>query len=89
MPAGLRWKQQNLPLSISFLSPFSPSQPLFNLIRWVSRTCTAIRVDPLMEVLSGEGAGQEDETWGAGNSILSGITHLLSAGCIMNDTATR
>lgn len=25
-----------------------------------------------------------DETWGAGNSILSGITHMLSAGCIMN-----
>lgn len=30
-----------------------------------------------------------DETWGAGNSVLSGITQLLSAGCIRNDTATR
>lgn len=37
----------------------------------------------------GGGVMSGDETWGAGNSILSGITHLQSAGCIRNDTATR
>ncbi len=44
-----------------------------------------------MEVLSegGRVCMKEDETWGAGNSILSGITHLLSAGCIMNGMFAR
>lgn len=48
-----------------------------------------------MEVLSEKrewgmgGLYEEDETWGAGNSILSGITHLLSAGCSVNGMVAR
>lgn len=63
-----------------FLFHFVFSFQKLYLIRQDSRTCSTMRLDPLMEVLSFFGGVGEDETWGAGNSILSGITHLLSAG---------
>lgn len=73
------------PLFYLIVSLLSPQEPLFNQAGQWNMYCHVSR--PIGGAFIREGGGaciRKDETWGAGNSILSGITLCLSAGCVMN-----
>lgn len=83
MSAGLRWRQQNLPLFYFIFVSLPPPQNLY-LIRQVSGTCAAMCLDPLMEVLSGwrgVGGRMYEGRWDLGCREFNSIRHHSRAIC--------